>query len=120
MYNMSDLEQEIIDHTHEAIAEIYKYNPEKLQGDIDYHELHNEIWNTSYYIIGSYNAKQWLGGLAFEAIEVVRTYEHEQFGEYYTDVSCPEKVVNMFAYIIGEECIKDVVDNFLSTISEDQ
>ena len=119
MENMTDLEQEIIDRTHNAIKEIYDYSPEKLQGDISYSDLHNEIWNTSYYIAGTYNAKQWLGGLAFEVIDVVRTYEYEQFGEHYTDVSCPVKVVNMYAYIIGEECIRDVIADFLSSLCEE-
>ena len=118
MHNMTDLEQEIIDYTHEAIEEIHRYSPEKLQGDICYGDLHHEIFNTSYYIVGTYNAKQWLGSLAFDVIDVVRTYEYEQFGEYYTDVSDPEKVVNMYVYIIGEECLKDVVENFLSSLTE--
>ena len=119
MHNMTDLEREIIDYTHEAIEEIHGYSPEKLQGNIDFGDLHHELFNTSYYIVGTYNAKQWLGSLAFDVIDVVRTYEYEQFGEYYTDVSDPEKVVNMYVYIIGEECIRDVVENFLSTLTEE-
>ena len=41
----------------------------------------------------------------FEAIELVQTYEKDNFGEVYTDLSNPEKLINMVYYIIGDEVI---------------
>ena len=33
------------------------------------------------------------------------------FGEVYTDLSSSEKVVNMYAYIIGEEILYDLLSD---------
>lgn len=74
-----------------------------------YCDLHNEVFNTDYYIIGTYEAKQALAAFGvFEAIEKVMDYEKFNFGEVYTDISNPEKLVNMLFYIIGEEVISDL------------
>lgn len=80
---------------------------EALDGYCGYYcDLHNEVFNTDYYIIGNYEAKEALREYdVFEAIELVQTYEKEQFGEIYTDLSNPEKLINMVYYIIGDEVI---------------
>lgn len=71
-----------------------------------YCDLHNEVFNTDYYIIGTYAAKEALREYdVFEAIELVQTYEKDNFGEVYTDCSNPEKLINMVYYIIGDEVI---------------
>ena len=74
-------------------------------------DLHHEIFNTDYYIIGTYKAKQWLGADAFDAIAMIKDYELDNFGEVYTDLSNPERVVNMAVYIIGEEIVSNYVDS---------
>ena len=38
----------------------------------------------------------------FECIRSIRDYELDNFGEVTTDFSEPEKVVNMYTYIVGE------------------
>ena len=68
-------------------------------------DLHHYAFNEDYYIIGTYQAKQWLGDMVFEVIDHIREYEDFNFGEFSTDYSDPEKVVNMYAYIIGEEIV---------------
>lgn len=74
-----------------------------------YCDLHNEVFNTDYYIIGTYQAKEALKEYdVFEAIELVQTYEKEQFGEVYTDLSNAEKLINMVYYIIGDEVIGEM------------
>ncbi len=74
-----------------------------------YCDLHNEVFNTDYYIIGTYEAKEALAEYdVWDAIEKVQTYEKDHFGEIYTDLSDPEKLVNMLFYIIGEEVLYDV------------
>ena len=71
-----------------------------------YCDLHNEVFNTDYYIIGTARAKEALREYdVFDAIELVQTYEKEQFGEVYTELSDPEKLINMVYYIIGDEVI---------------
>ena len=93
----------------EAIADII----DTLEGGYDgyYCDLHNEVFNTDYYIIGTWQAKEALNEYdVFDAIETVREYEESNFGEVYTDVANPEALVNMLYYIIGEEVISDMYD----------
>ena len=76
-----------------------------------YCDLHHEVFNTRYYIIGTYRAKEALLEYdVWEATEKVQTYEKDMFGEVFTDLSDPEKVVNMLFYIIGEEVIHEMLD----------
>ena len=77
-----------------------------------YCDLHHEIFNTDYYIIGTYEAKKALEEYGvFDAIEKIQTYERDNFGEIYTDLSDPEKLVNMLYYIIGEEVLYEMMDS---------
>lgn len=97
---------------HEAMKqEAVEAIMEALECDYDgyYCDLHNEVFNTSYYIIGTYEAKEALREYdVFEAIELVRKYEEFNFGEVYTDLGNPEKLINMVYYIIGDEIIGEM------------
>ena len=76
-----------------------------------YCDLHNEVFNTDYYIIGTYEAKRALAEYdVWDAIEKVQTYEKDNFGEVYTDLSDPEKLINMLYYIIGEEVLYEMME----------
>lgn len=83
-----------------------------------YCDLHNEVFNTDYYIIGTYQAEEALKEYGvFEAIEKVQTYEKENFGELYTDLSDPEKLISALFYIIGEEVLWEMLEHS-ETLSE--
>ena len=72
-------------------------------------ELHQKLFNTNYFLLGYSNCEQWLinnPGI-FKAIDEIKEYEQDQFGEVTTDLSSSEKVVNMYAYIKGEEILQD-------------
>lgn len=104
MYNKKHAEMK-----EEAIADIIETLENGYSGY--YCDLHNEVFNTDYYIIGTYQAKEILKEYdVFEAIELVQTYEQEQFGEIYTDLSDAEKLLNMVYYIIGDEVIGEMYD----------
>ena len=76
-----------------------------------YCDLHHEVFNTDYYIIGTHEAKEALREYdVFEAIEKVWTYEMDNFGEIYTDLSNPEKLINMLYYIIGDEVLHEMME----------
>lgn len=93
----------------QAIADII----ETLENGFDgyYCDLHNEVFNTDYYIIGTYQAKESLKEYdVFEAIELVQTYEKDNFREIYTDLSDPEKLINMVYYIVGDEVVGEMQD----------
>lgn len=93
---MNEQKYAVINHATDSILDC-----EGLEGS----ELHNRLFNEDYFIIGTYQAKQFLGSKTFDAIEKVKEYEQDNFGEVFTDFSEPEKVVNMLAYIIGEEVL---------------
>jgi len=73
-------------------------------------ELHHEIFNTDYFIIGYFKAEEWLKENygVFAAIETVKNYEIDNFGELNTDISSSEKLVNMLVYILGEELLNEI------------
>ncbi len=81
----------------------------------NFDDLHHEVFNTDYFIVGYYNASQWLAKHnidSFEAIEFVQDYERDNFGETMTAVDS-ESIVNMFSYIAGEQAVSEVyADNF--------
>lgn len=92
--------------TNEAIENII----ETLQ---DYNgfvsELHNEVFNTDYYIIGTFKAEKALEDYGtFKAIGEVVSYEIENFCEILTDLSNPEHVANMLWYIVGSNLFNDL------------
>ena len=96
-------------------AEIAEYFNDFLQDNINSFEdnnfledIHHHAFNTDYYIIGTYQAKQWLEGGAFDVIETIQEYNQDNFGEEYThSLGTAEEVVNMYAYIIGEEVVNE-------------
>jgi len=72
-------------------------------------DLHHYAFNEDYFIIGYYKAEQWLGtaSTAFDVLATIKDYEDLNFGESYTDLADSEKVVNMYAYIVGEEIVQE-------------
>tara|TARA_R110000868_G_scaffold126602_1_gene333768 strand:- start:626 stop:1015 length:390 start_codon:yes stop_codon:yes gene_type:complete len=86
-------------------------------------DLHNKLFNEDYFIIGYYNAQVFLTNCEdgiFGAIEIIKEYEQNNFGEVNTDFSSSEKVANMYAYIKGEELLSEIKaltgnwDNYLT------
>lgn len=72
-------------------------------------DLHNEVFNTKYYITGIYEAKQALTQYGvFEAIEEIQEYEKFHFGEVFTEMGDPEKVANMLYYLKGYEAAEKI------------
>ena len=97
--------EEIQEHFNDFMEEQPK---DWIEENID--DLHHHAFNTDYFIIGTYQAKQWLGDRVFDVIETIREYEDFHFGEVNTDFSSPEGVVNMYAYIIGEEIVQEYLE----------
>ena len=106
---------EIEDHFNDFLE---NHDNDFLSENID--ELHHYAFNQDYYIIGTYKAEQWLGDRAFEAIRVIQDYEtkiyktnyeidllsdNDNFGQVTTPLSDPERVVNMYVYIVGERVV---------------
>tara|TARA_R100001163_G_scaffold31407_1_gene24585 strand:- start:1181 stop:1540 length:360 start_codon:yes stop_codon:yes gene_type:complete len=105
--NNNNTGEEDMDNRQHKFDEIKSYIEDDMEnfGGLENEDLHHEMLNMDYYIIGTYKAEQWLGSQVFECIRTVHEYEDFHFGERYTDTSDPEKLVNMYAYIIGEQII---------------
>ena len=79
------------------------------------HEILSEFFqgafNTDYYIIGTHRAKEWCGSDTWEIIQAVSEYEKDNFGEVTTPLDNPERVVTMYAYIVGEHIMSHYFDS---------
>ena len=98
---------EVKKYLNDRVKELKEYSKDEYETLVRDGDLHNEIFNTDYYIIGTYEAKQWLGDQAFDIIGIIKEYEEDNFGEVNTELDNPEKVVNMYVYIVGEDLIQN-------------
>ena len=93
----------------EQKQKVREYILDRLEGCVGEEQyacdLHHYLVNEDYFIVGYWQAEQFLGNAIRDAIRLIREYEKENFGECTTDLSEPEKVANMFAYIVGEEIL---------------
>ena len=77
-----------------------------------YADLHDHVFNSDYYIIWTNEAEEALEEYGiWDAIGKVKAYEEDNFGEIYTDLSDPVKVINMLYYIIGEEVLWEMLEH---------
>ena len=94
--------KEIKDYAIEGLENLKGTNPECA-------DVHHEIFNTNYFIIGVAKAKEWINKFGtFDVIGEIVDYETVHFGEVYTDCADPEKVANMYAYIKGQELLDEI------------
>ena len=74
-----------------------------------YRNLHNEVFNTGYYVIYTVDARDALTAFdVFDALDIVTSYEKDNFGEISTDLSDPIKLANMLFYVIGDSVVSDM------------
>ena len=105
---------EIKEYAIDTLKENVKYDKDYLNKDIS--DIHFDLFNSDYYIIGYYHCEKWLNNKAFDVIGYIKDYEENNFGEVFTDLSNSEKVVNMYAYIIGEEILSEVIKDVKNTL----
>jgi len=99
----------------ETLMECVEYHDDNET--LDEYDLHNRAFNEDYFIIGYYNAEEWLKkhiGI-FDAIEIVKEYEIDHFGSFNTDPNA-EAICNMLVYIVGEELVYSIPDFEVSEI----
>tara|TARA_R110000850_G_scaffold6942_6_gene26223 strand:- start:498 stop:845 length:348 start_codon:yes stop_codon:yes gene_type:complete len=105
----NSIKVELKEYILEGIQELKIDNLTSKPGRLDANELHQELFNQDYYIIGYFNAQQWMDKHfidIFEGLEDIKEYEIANFGEakHYTNA---ESMVNMLVYIYGEELIHE-------------
>ena len=104
-----DIKDELYDHATE-VAKTYGKDLDEWTED----DLHQAAFNEDYYIIGYHKASEWIkkynvGG--FDALNFVQTWEKDYLGEsrQYPEGLDSETLVNMIAYILGYEVVRDVL-----------
>lgn len=95
-------------------AEIENYEGNTLES------FHQDQFNSEYYIIGTYQAKEWLTKMGvFNCIDIVQEWERNVFGELQSDVSNPEKLASLVMYSVGELFITTMCDDLDIDYSEE-
>jgi len=88
--------------------------------DTNRDDWHYYCFNEDYYIVYHSNAIKWLDKHSidtFESIDIVKEYELDHFGEFTTDIN-PERIVNMLAYIYGEELLSELDAETIEDLEE--
>ena len=91
----------------------YKTLKEALE-EVEEGDLHHKIYNEDYFIIGYYQAEQWLidegRNFTFEVLGFCLEQEKEMFGEIQTVFDNAETLVNHYAYWLGYEVVQNYID----------
>jgi len=103
--------KEIKDYFENFVSEMIEFDGETY-AESDEYDMHEYAFNTNDYIIGTHKAKEWCGSDTWEIVQTVVDYEKDNFGEVSTPIDNPERVVNMYTYIVGEQ----VVYNYFNTV----
>ena len=85
-------------------------------------DWHFHLFNEDHYIIGYYEAGQWLIKHdldAFEAIAVCQEWEQEMLGEQSKVYDNAETTVNMLAYVYGEELLNELDCESIEELTEE-
>lgn len=123
--------------TDEEIKKTLLDNLDGYEGIEDYtfEEVLSDLFNSDYYIIGYKEAANALEDYGiFKALDEVQKFDVENFGEWDTDYTDPEKVANALEYIHASEYMQDMlneaglylsdetttenVDKFIETLKE--
>ena len=73
---------------------------------VDACDVAYEMYNTDYYIIGTYKAKQFLKEYFDDMSECLEQYQ-EEFGEVYKDITDPEKVASLLALFVAQDVLRE-------------
>ena len=105
--HLSEGQKEIVAHAVGGIIDILAGTIEDRENVYPPEELHDRLFNEDYFVIGYYNAEQFLircGGV-FKSIGDVKEYDENRYGELLTDLSSSEAVANKLAYLEGEQML---------------
>lgn len=82
-------------------------------------DLAHEMYNQDYYIIGTYQAKEFLKENFDEMIEALEYYK-DNFGDQYPDVTDVEKLATYTVLVIAEQVIGEASDDCKEDIWNDR
>lgn len=84
--------------TAQILDEIEQYD------DSTYEDVFYDLFNSDYWIIGTYQAKEWLDKVGtLNCIQIITDWEKEMFGEVeFDEFDNPEKIVNLVVYCVAD------------------
>ena len=100
----SEIKKEIANEMYDSFK-----NYESIQ-DMYLCDIANEFYNNDYYIIGIYQAKEWLKKYFDDMLETIEYWEDETgetYGQMITDV---EKLATLVAYTVADTILYEVYD----------
>ena len=102
-YKYDEIKNELLDYVENNNLTL----SEALQDD----DLHYKVYNSDYFVIGYYNAEQWLikddRNYTFEVLEYVQEQEEIALGTI-EKIDNAERLVNLYAYWLGYEVIAEL------------
>ena len=103
----SSIREELSEYITEHATDLDLYMTDEV-------DLHHRLFNEDYYIIGYYQAEQWLerhGLSVFSAISICNDYEQCHFGEINTSFDNAEKLVNNLVYWYGYDLVNELYES---------
>ena len=92
---------------------------ESYLNDTLWDDIHQSAFNTDFYIVGTYKAKQWLGDKAMEIVAYIQNYEKENFGNDQIETFLKEdgsinyeRIVNMYTFCRGFDLVWEWIENW--------
>ncbi len=102
-YKYDEIKNELLDYVENNNLTLSK----ALQDD----DLHFKVYNSDYFIVGYYNAEQWLidneRNYTFDVLEYVQEQEEIALG-IIEKITNAERLVNLYAYWLGYEVIAEL------------
>ena len=106
----NSIKKELTQYAQDFIKERTQYDSSYMAKDIS--DIHYEMFNEDYYIIGYHQAEEWLKKHdlnTFEAIEICNYHEEMECGTIYTKFDNAEQLVNILVYWLGEEVLQEII-----------
>ena len=111
MFKYEEIKQYFLDYV--------KDNYTNLKEALEDEDLHHKVFNEDYYIIGYYQAEQWLiedgknnfnnsQNMTFDVLGYVMEQEDLHLGEIHTVIDNAETLVNHYTYWLGREIIEEI------------
>ena len=111
MFKYEEIKQHFLDYV--------KDNYTNLKEALEDEDLHHKVFNEDYYIIGYYQAEQWLiedgknnfnnsQNMTFDVLGYVMEQEDLHLGQIHTVIDNAETLVNHYTYWLGREIIEEI------------
>ena len=100
----SEIKKEIANEMYDSFK-----NYESIQ-DIYLCDIANEFYNNDYYIIGIYQAKEWLKKYFDDMLETIEYWEDETGETYGQMIADVEKLATLVAYTVADTILYEVYD----------